>query len=120
MGNFTCFSGYKPLSSICKNVLLVNAKSIKCKKAESAFCHFSGEVILCLIFFVLFCFEYLAHSFHENTNMCISDFHFSLSCGYLYAFSIYRNLNSPEMSVTTFLHSHDEMSLDSRADIGSV
>ena len=63
------------------------------------------------ISFVFHCF--LTSCFvHKNINTLSSDLYYDSKCAILLALSISTaNLISPKMSLTTFLHSHDDVSI---------
>ena len=69
------------------------------------FCHLAGKPILCSDYFIVFWHLII---FYKNVNTLIWDLHRVSKCVISTVLSISLNNSiSPKMSLTTFLHSHD-------------
>ena len=91
--------------------------SVECKKVVSAFLSFCGKAILCSDFLCISLFL-TTYFVHKNVNTLSWDLSHSSKCVILHALSIsITNSISPKMSLTTFLHSHDEMLSFSYSDM---
>jgi hypothetical protein len=71
--------------------------------------HFTGEPFCAQISFVFYCFE-MSYFFYKNVSTLNPDLHHNLKCAYLSILLLLnKNSISPKISLTTLLHSHDDL-----------
>ena len=92
--------------------MMEHYSSVECKKVVSAFLSFCGKSNFVLRFSLYFIVFLTTCFVHKNVNTLSWDLNYDSKCVILHVLSIsITNSISPKMSLTTFLHSHDVLSL---------
>ena len=106
----TWTKGHWPLDDLWPHVCWGHMSSVECNKVVSAFLLFCGKSNFLLRFPLYFIVFLTSWFFHNNVNTLSWDLHHDPKCLFSHVLSKSGKYSiSPKMSLTTFLHSHDDV-----------